>query len=221
MNDTLSGKYFNIVLGSFPGTIKIPLVIRISESDIKIAGTPVAFQVAGPLQVVRVIIEVESAGRVVSRHSNVLLIDNRSKKITRFEPLATDPNGAQINNFLISVLRPSFKGYDYQVDSYHPQVNVNDRKMCLAYSLQFARDYIFGKRVNAEPIHEFSRKVRDLYPLPEEVEREDIEGHGGLGLGLLGGALIGTAIAAPLIASAAYSRPAVVYGPGYPYYRYY
>ena len=203
MSESLSGKYFNLALGFFPGLVHHPLVLKVADSGAaQVVSPPLGFKYDGPLQVVRVIIEKTSAaGKVESRHSNVILIDHRMKRILRFEPMlnSMDP---EINRILIETLRPSFKGYDYEESALHPQTRTNGHHLCVAFVIQFVLDYSKGtygqKDFMNQRVEDIARSVKTIYNLPASVEAQDVEyGFGGaaLGLGLLGGLAIGTALA--------------------------
>jgi len=218
MVHSLSGKYFNIVLGWYSGLIRNPLILSVNPESIKVVGEPLGFKLEGPAQVIRVILESGS-----NRHSNVLIVDHVLKRIVRFEPaMDSDP---RINQELITILRPNFRGYDFVESSSHPQVH--DRTLCVAYSLRFARDYIMrngGLTGGNEDIHEFVRSIKSLYQLPKDVEDTDREtgpGGFGVGVGLLGGLAIGSLAGAAIAGAASprpyyyYPAPPVVTGPVY------
>src|SRR4029078_7515060 len=110
--NSLSGKYFNLVLGFFPGLIKEPLIIRIGNGT-GVINKQLGFDIKGNLQLLRVIIESVEGTNIVSRHSNLLIINNQLKTISRFEPINGHKDFNLVNKVLVDNLRPSFKGYDY------------------------------------------------------------------------------------------------------------
>lgn len=222
MDNGLSGKYFNLVVGYYGGLVHQPLVIRINNGTAKVVSPPLGFKVEGNLQIVRVIIETEVNGKLVSRHSNVLVIDHLKKKIIRFEPMV-NPNDNLINTVVIETLRPSFRGYDYEESPLHPQTESNGHRLCVAFSILFVMDYIHGSHhmeLWSRKAQEYADAIKKVFPMPLEIQNQDIEYGGagvGLGLGLLGGLAIG-GLATGALAS---PRTVVVQQPPYtPYYRY-
>lgn len=222
---SLSGKYFNLALGFFPGLVKEPLTLQVDGESVRYL-KPLEFAIVGELQVLRVILETVSGGKVVSRHSNVVILDYRNRLFTRFEPMV-NPADQQINLALGTLLKQTFggRGITYTESDFHPQSTHNGHNMCVAFTIKFALDYIrgaFGQSDFMEgSIDEFARALKTVYNLPKEVEDQDVEFGprgfgGGFGAGLLGGALVGGLVAAPLIAGAAYGPR---YYP-YPYYYY-
>jgi len=212
----LSGVYFNKVFANDPALIKKPLVIRIENDEPSIFGQSLGFKTEGDMHLLRLILEVISNGKVTSRHSNVVVIDNVLKKIVRFEPLASI-NSNKIDQFLANTLRPLFKGYIYEQVNSHPQDSLKDIGLCVAFTIKFA--YFYRNRSpiifeGAYDIHRFSKAVKTLYPTTAAEEATDIEfgWGGGLALGLLGGLAIGGAVAA-----AASPRP-IYYSPYGPYH---
>jgi len=214
---SLSGKYFNLVLGWYPGLIKVPLVLHIGTDGVKVKGEPLGFKLKGPAQILRVILESDQ-----SRHSNVLVIDHILKRVIRFDP--SGDTDSRVHEALLGILRPSFKGYDFIESPSHPQQK-NDN-LCVAYTIRFARDYIMRNgdvSGGNSDILELVKSVKTLYQLPLEEEMKDLEhGPGGFGLGLVGGlaigGLAGAAIASPrpyyyypYPAPVAYPRPIYYY----------
>ena len=209
----LSGSYFNLVFDKEPGLIRQPLVIRISNQNVTVVSKDIRFRVDPniPVYVLRIIIELMgSDGKLVSRHSNAIIIDSKERKIVKFEPLA-GVDTSKINQVLLSVLRPSFRGYQFIESSAHPQHIDSPIGLCVAYTIKFVYFCLLKEPIVFEgdyDIHQFSLVIQDLYGM---IEDDDIEFGGGFGAGaLLGGLALGTLIAAPLIASAAY-QPRYVY----------
>jgi len=197
----LSGVYFNKVFAGNPAVLKQPLVIKV-EGNLPTIGSGPAFRIEGNYQVVRIILETYQNGVVSSRHSNALIIDHVRRLITRFEPLA-GLNSTSVDNALIDLLRPYFRGYEYLPSPFHPQSTFN-RGLCVAYTIKYVMDYVNGvpaKDYTDMEILMFAAAVKGLYPASQHEQLSDVEfGGGGLGaglaLGLLGGLAIGGVAAA-------------------------
>lgn len=207
----LSGSYFNRVFEKEPGLIREPLILRVNGNSVGVHNADIRFRRdAGiPVYLLRVIIEVvTSNGKVGSRHSNVVIIDNQKNEIIRFEPLAGVDSSA-VNDTLVRVLKPLFKGYKYQESIAHPQRLDSSRGLCVAYSIYFAYFYLLGGPIVFEGeynMHRFASALKTIYG---DIMDDDIEYGGGFGIGLLGGLALGSLVALPLAAAA--SQPRYVY----------
>jgi hypothetical protein len=194
--ESLSGVYFNKVFANEPSLVRQPLVIKVENGNASIISPNIMFKKEGTFHIVRIILELHHGGKVTSRHSNVLIVDTLLNKIVRFEPLA-GVNTNNIDQLLISTLKPSFKGYDYLPVSVHPQDSLKDMGLCVAYTIKFTLFYINRLPIvfeGAYDIHSFALAVKDLHPATAQEQASDVEFGGlggGLALGLLGGLAIG------------------------------
>ena len=148
--------------------------------------------------------------QLVSRHSNVLVINDKSRKVLRFEPLAEMPYDDVVNEVITRRLRaiPRFSGYSYEEVDIHPQNPGSNIGICVAYAIKFVLNYIGNKRQvfgTEQDMLDFSRKIVETYGALDE-ENSDVEfgwggGFGGaglgLGLGLLGGVALAGALSQP------------------------
>jgi hypothetical protein len=206
----LDGRYFNLVFQNQPGLIRTPMVIQITKSETKITSGDIIVPIGTNVEyyIIRLIIEIVEKNKVVSRHSNVVIIDNVVKKVIRFEPFELF-DAVDINKLLSQSFSSSLGGYFFVESSAHPQRLDGHNGLCVAYVIKFALFYISKEPIVFEgtfDILNFSDAVMTLLG-PLSVEGQDIEfGFGGFGVGLLGGALIGGLIAAPLVAAAAAPR---------------
>lgn len=148
-------------------------------------------------------------GTLVSRHSNLLVLDHLNNKLIRFEPLHSNPDLGTVSSGRVDIeyhlnklLQSFFPGYELVVSPYHPQSSIGDT-FCNAYVIQLAYSLAQNKEISISPtptkesqkdIENFARAVEYLYgPL---VGRPDVEfgPFDGAGGGLLGGALLGGAL---------------------------
>lgn len=225
--DYLDGRYFHLVLRDIPGVIQQPLILRVSHKGASIVSGPRIDPSQG-IQYLRLIIEfvenvdapqdqgrvmtrassamqlptVTSQGKVVSRHSNLLIIDNPRKRIQRFEPLDDNAADGLINQELMRALNPTFAGYDYRELSIHPQKD-DLIGLCVAYVIKFAYFHHHEGAVSFEgdyDIAQFGKAIVKQYGVVDD-RNKDIEfgyhryGYGYSPLGgaapILGGALLG------------------------------
>jgi hypothetical protein len=230
----LDGRYFDLVFKDYLGKIKNPFMVNIYV-DNNGQGTPYVesnlvqdknlFVSNGKsdVYILRLIVQVfatvfnssvehmRADAKLVSRHSNLLVIDNRYKKIMRFEPTMGNVFDEQINSVLGADLKQlnSFKGYEFMEIPEHPQTNVpgND-DLCVAYVIKFAMKYIENLPIifiGYNDMLAFAQEIVNTYgSLPQSGA--DVEFHGGFGFGgaLLGGLAIGGLLGATAIAA---SRP--------------
>ncbi len=218
----LDGRYFELALKGYPGRIHTPYNVYINflpSGDTTVSTDLVsnskAFRSSSKsnLYIIRLIINIVTEGTVSSKHSNLLLINELTNKILRYEPILNNYDDL-INQAVMEDLKKleRFKGYIYEEVEYHPQPSSVHLGLCIAYIIKFASDLIThmptlafndaGMLAYAESI------VKEYGELP--VEGADVE-FGGFGAGLLGGVLLGGLVAAPLIASASQPRTTVIY----------
>lgn len=208
----ISGSYFNRVFAKEPGLIQKPLILRVEGSSVSVRNSDISFKRDPqiPVHLLRVIIEVIANGKVGSRHSNVIIIDNQKKDIIRFEPLS-GLEGSAVNEAIVKVLGPVFHNYRYYESVAHPQRLDSSRGLCVAYSIYFAYFYLLQEPIVFEGeynMHRFAMAIKHIYG---EINDSDVEygPGGGFGVGLLGGLALGSLIALPLAAAA--SQPRYVY----------
>lgn len=153
-------------------------------------------------------------GRVLSRHSNLLIIDNNRKTISRFEPIIDNDLDSIINQKLMEVLNPSFASYTYKELDVHPQHRDRNIGLCVAYVIKFVLFHSAEGTVSFEgnyDIHLFADAVKRAHGvLPQggaDIEFGYYRGYGygypygpslglgvGLTAGLLGAGLIGASL---------------------------
>jgi hypothetical protein len=241
----LDGRYVNLALARYKGLSPEPVTIRITEEkpymDPK-DGWVQRFKTNWPTtpfypkldpnypDLIRVVIEIErretpeSKAVLMTRHSNLLVIESSTKRVFRFEPMANHKYRDIINDELKRFVAPL--GYAYSEVDGHPQTSEADRGMCIAYTLKYAAMYIANMELDfyedPSDILRFAGAIERTYTLPEgsmlDVETGGAAVAGGAGVGLLvagiPGALIGGAIGAVA------SRPTYVVRER-PVYRYY
>lgn len=209
----LDGRYFNKVLKNeqYDSFIETPLIIQIKETKnniespiIPITNIEIFEDVLYP-SIFRLIIEEIKNNQIISRHSNLIIINHLNNHITRFEPIKSYKYNDIINNYLFNIFN---RKYIIYLDKRHPQNN-NDN-YCNAYVLKYAYFYIkrlpiyFEKNKNSEiicsddDIQKFTHSVKYLYgPLDYNIDGPpDIEfglnpTQQGVLIGGLGGAALG------------------------------
>ena len=203
----LDGRYFNLVFRNYPGLITEPLYIWIWKDDNTIkmdsalGRTDIDNRYPGLL---RVIIETPEG-----RHSNLLIISYKEKRIFRYEPFGRSyPYFEEVNNIIQKHLR---RFLDFQLfiidEPAHQRKNPLceaeglEGGFCTAYIIKYAYDYLNDRKFDQSEILRFASLVESMYePLPEKGK--DIEygpndqGRNAL-LGGLGGAAIGSVVAGP------------------------
>ena len=139
---------------------------------------------------------------LVSRHSNLLVLDHNAKTVIRFEPLYNEDSSNltldETINILISQIFPTYK---FMMSPFRPQHSSYENTYCTAYVLKTAYNLSMGLPLDLtqtplfiegeedyDDIAHFARTVEYMYgPLPPGIP--DIEfGPSG---GILGGALLG------------------------------
>ena len=198
-----------------------PLIINIANAK------PLASNLTdiylNPIQdviLLRVIIKlINNDGSILSRHSNLLIIDNnpRDRTISRFEPLDNNVYDDYINAYLGNEFKSMMPNHRYLELNYHPQP-VRNLGLCIAYVLKFAYYYLINQPIvfeGEDDILRFSMYVEQLYKnnLDRLKTRPDIEygnrAIGGALFGGLAGGLIGGAVGGPVGAAAGFGLGAL------------
>ena len=217
---SLDGRYFNLVVGKHPYVVTKPLIINIGE----VVDSNLAHIYLNPLQeiiLLRVIIQnLNTDGSVLSRHSNLLIIDNSlndpsQEAIRRFEPLESNVYSEYVNQYLQGQFQYMLPQHQYSELNYHPQPGSNSG-LCVAYVLKFAYYYLLNQPIvfNGESdILQFAMYVEKLYS-SKLRGKPDIEyGRGsvlgGAAIGGLTGGLIGGAVGGPAGAVAGFGLGAL------------
>ena len=152
-------------------------------------------------------------GRVLSRHSNLLIIDNNRKTISRFEPVTDNDLDSIINQKLMEVLNPSFASYIYKELDVHPQHRDRNIGLCVAYVIKYVLFHSAEGTVSFEgnyDIHLFADAVKRSYGLlPQagaDIEFGYYRGYNPalpiLGAGLIGIGALGLATGSPILGTA-------------------
>jgi len=158
----------------------------------------------------------QAQSKVISRHSNLLIIDHIRKRIQRFEPLDNNAYDPFINSKLMKFLEPLYVGYTYNELSIHPQ---KDDKigLCVAYVIKYAYFHYHEGSVSFEgnyDIYQFGKAVTKLYGVLDDRNKDIEFGYGygygynpygynpyggALGVGLLTAGAIGLASGLPAL----------------------
>lgn len=109
----LDGRYFNLVFADYPGLLKNPLVMEISEvetvnSDVSSYRRNFSTSSRFHLQMGEELVRHDTIGLLrlviitpISRHSNLILLNYNEKKMYRFEPLGQNgPYYQEVNDYL-------------------------------------------------------------------------------------------------------------------------
>ena len=213
MSCYLDGRYFNMVLSEYPGLIKEPLNIIIFQDKNKnlkynthMNQTNINNNFPGLL---RVIINTPEG-----RHSNLLIIDYKGKKLYRFDPHGRkspyfDQESKMIEEYFDQFI--DFDMYIIEAPIRNDQNNTcledgDESGFCVAYNIKYAYDYLNGRVYDPSHIMKFSNLIEQKYgKLPEEGK--DVE-YGWFGnnnpnqgrnalIGGVGGAVIGGAVGGP------------------------
>lgn len=157
---------------------------------------------------IRLIIEIDyrktgsSVGRLVTRHSNLIILDPSTKIAYRFEPLDTYKFQPRIDEALKKFFKSSVKymgenvGYELREFDSHPQGSGEDRGMCLAYVLKYAVMFALGREgefdEDTSDIRKFAAAVKHMYKRYLPPGEPDVEfGVGGMLIGGGAGLLVG------------------------------
>ena len=183
----LDGRYFNKVLGDFPGLIQEPFEIYLDIKDNVIIQSAKLENVKwsqGYVNILRVIINTQN-----SRHSGVLLLDLAKEQGFYFDSaMVKDKN--IILNILSSVLLMPIKFLEYP-PTVAKTPGCEKSGFCVAYSIKFVYDYLMGREYNPDNIRSFAAEIISTYG-PLDSTNPDIEyGWGGPIFGALGGGALG------------------------------
>ncbi len=184
----LDGSYFNkVLMREFPGqVVKDPVTIRLDHAGLEDpTGTispyiRMARELTQPC-VVRLIIESVGDGRVLSRHSNLLIVQGDT--ISRFEPM-------EENSSLISPFIGQETGMRVLDIIEHPQDAESSH--CVSYSLMYAYFFLHGRKPDfSRGILGFELAVKGMYSPPCNCQPPDIEFGLDKKTGTITGGLIG------------------------------
>lgn len=197
----LDGRYFNRVLGFYPGTIQEPMRISIQDNlavsssndedmDYAVAFASDEYAIknsSGPIRLFKLIIEIGKAGTPngILTHSNLIWVDMRKKKVCRFEPMMNHPYSDVIQSTLMNYFK-GLKGFKFVLVNQHPQMLNSEkcagRGMCSAFVLMQAMKILTEKdhiRYPTDPkkaedqILRFAYAIeKDYGQLPGEPEYE-------------------------------------------------
>jgi hypothetical protein len=190
----LDGGYFNIVLSEYEGLIDKPLHIHISEYEdeepkVKIYGDLLNREdISLPLDsqlplLIRVIIRVKNEERqLISRHSNLIIIDSNKKRVYRFEPMYSDKYRKQVNHTLKNYFTRYLPDYKYKEMKIHSEGIILRGKggMCVTYVIKAAVLYLLtgGIKFPGTPaeiekdITSFAAAIMRHYPQPLKSDVE-------------------------------------------------
>uniref|UniRef100_A0A6C0CHV3 Uncharacterized protein n=1 Tax=viral metagenome TaxID=1070528 RepID=A0A6C0CHV3_9ZZZZ len=141
----IHAKAIGHVLGEYEGYVHEPIVVTIHEFDekvvrpseeiesrqefhIRVRSKPIKFEQNPDVQVlIRVIIKVrhkKMKGQKVKahhKHSNLIIIDSKAKKVHRFEPLTSFKFNDQVNDAMEIYFKAGLPDYEYSEINIHPQ----------------------------------------------------------------------------------------------------
>ena len=153
---SLDGRYFVKVLSNerYPSLVTTPLTISVDPLKMKVNSNSSAKIniVSDNLypSLLRLILVLDNGSEEISKHSNLLILNNKNNTILRFDPM--DHPYQDIINKHIKFL---FPGYTFIMDPRHPQHKDSIDNYCVAYVIKYAYYYI-----NKIPI-EFDESHRD------------------------------------------------------------
>ncbi len=208
----LDGRFFNLVLGRSDEVSTKPIIIKIKTTGTTTNLEHIYVDVSNPIVILRIIVElyeqVNISGvmrdKVYSRHSNLLVIDNVNRQITRFEPLQVNEYTGNINSAIMEHFSYQLPQHDYSEYNLHPQ-SVDNVGLCVAYVIKFAYFYILNQPIKFDgesDIIRFSLYINKLYA-SKLRGRPDVEFGGmnpvlrGAAVGGLTGGLVGGLVAGP------------------------
>jgi len=201
----LDGRYFNIILGKYDAVSTRPIIVKMKTTGTETNMDRISIDINRPVVLFRVIVELYEQNnirgvirhKIASRHSNLLIIDNINRTISRFEPLIENVYSPNINNALIDQFRYRLPQHQYEEIDAHPQP-VNSNGLCVAYVLKYAFYLVMGQPVIFEgesDIIKFALYVNKLYSRmlrgKQDIEFGMNPALGGAAFGGLTGAAIG------------------------------
>nr|QBK89794.1 MAG: hypothetical protein LCPAC101_00770 [Pithovirus LCPAC101] len=209
---SLDGRYFNKVLTQedYPGLITEPLVLSVNyiNKDVE-ADMDAPIQIDNDIlypSILRIIIELRDGEEIISRHSNLLIINKKNKTVLRFDPMEHHYQN-MINEYIKSI----FPSYTFNMDPRHPQQKDSIDHYCVAYVIKYAYFYINNSPINFDihnnsevicsdnDIEHFAHAITYLYGSldtsvdgPPDIEHGNMDPTAtGILIGGLGGAAIG------------------------------
>ncbi len=194
----LDGRFFNLVLGKADEISMRPIIIQIKTSGTTSDLRQAHIDISKPIVIFRVIVELYesiniggvSRDKIFSRHSNLVVVDNVNRQITRFEPLQVNEYNGNINTALETGFKSRLPQHNYAEYEMHPQ-SVENIGLCVAYVIKFAYFYILNQQITFDDesdIIRFSLYINKLYSKKLRGQ-PDIE-YGGMNP-VLGGAVVG------------------------------
>lgn len=180
----LDGRYFNKVLGNYPGLIHVPLNINIFEGEREDGRGNIVKVYENHTSMKEVNVNTEYPGllRVVisapgTRHSNLVLIDYDRRKIYRWEPLGRrGPFFDYVNRILKEYFSIFFGTAEIEIidldmgimDQKNPRCTTSG--FCNAYIIYYAYCFLNGKSIDTDVnIRKFATLIHKMYgSLPDE-----------------------------------------------------
>lgn len=215
---SLDGRYFNKVLipEDYPGLIEEPLIISVNyiNKDVE-SGMDSTIQIDRDNlypSILRMIIEMKDGDTIISRHSNLLIINHKNMTVLRFDPMEHHYQN-MINEYIKSV----FPLYTFIMDPRHPQQKDSIDHYCVAYVIKYAYFYINNEPVEFDihddsdvicsdnDIEHFAHAITHIYGSldssidgPPDIEHGNMDPTAtGVLVGGLGGAAIGGIVGGP------------------------
>ena len=186
----LDGRYFNKVFSEYPGLLKNPIEISISERRIDNIGKDFKFSANMKDNYVdtsfpgllRTVITTDQSG---SRHSNLVILDYQNRIAYRFEPLGKqalyfEKINQIIENFLSEFLDFQLEVIDIELDEILDDQNQDclekDERtgFCTAYIILYAYSFINQEEFEPSDIRRFAKMIEVKYgPLPKKGAEKD------------------------------------------------
>lgn len=206
----LDGRYFNKVFANYPGLIRSPLNIHVFRDRRSGELTHRSFMNESSVNnnypgLLRVIINTPTG-----KHSSLLIIDYRERRVLRFDPHGThSPYSHEVNLLIEDYLAPFLDFTMYHIDnpvSEEKTPNCDMSGFCVAYVIKFAYDYLNRRTYEPYEIRRFASMIEQTYgPLPEEGKDVEYGLFGNnnpdqgrnMAIGAIGGSLLGGALAGP------------------------
>lgn len=208
----LDGRFFNLVLGRSEDVSTKPIIVKIKTSGTSTNLGSIYVDISRPIVIFRIIVELYEQvvmngtykDNIYARHSNLLIIDNVNRSMTRFEPLQVNKYTGNINAALMEHFKYQLPQHTYAEYDIHPQ-HLDNVGLCVAYVIKFAYFYILNKQIQFDDesdIIRFSLYINKLYS-KQLRGQPDIEYGGmnpvlgGAAVGGLTGGLVGGLVAGP------------------------
>lgn len=175
----LNGNYFNPVFNEYNGLITEPLIVELTPEGNLVTGPKdfnIPENVFGLLRVkIRII---KSQKDSIMRHSNLIILDQKTKEVLRFEPLLEHLYYNKINEELEKYFKRFLPEYKYVEINNHPQIydeTCPNKGMCVAYvikaALMFAMNTVYleeeemSTEESLDDIKRFAAAVEDIFNL--------------------------------------------------------